>query len=158
MSRSPLSREKGICALYRTCPADIHERLRPACSLVPLTCLHRPHLSVLVSSVQSRQKYVRLPDLHVEGLGRRKPQLLLSVSLVHLTCQLRLCIAHRLTRAKSNRTDNKKDNDEWVEYLTKVSARALRWHQSNNPDMSPTLRIRMTLKRLYKSIACQVLT
>lgn len=53
------------------------------------------------------------------------------------------------------RTENKKDNDEWVEYISKVSARAVRFHQSNDPEMDKMLRLRLTCKRLYKSIPCQ---
>jgi hypothetical protein len=59
-------------------------------------------------------------------------------------------------RSYSFRADTKKDCDEWVKYITKFSAVAVRAHQANDPDADRMLRWRIRFQQSYASRPVQV--
>jgi hypothetical protein len=59
-------------------------------------------------------------------------------------------------RSYSFRTDTKQDCDDWVKYITTVSAVAVRAHQATDPSVDKVLRWRMRCKQFYKSQPVQV--
>jgi hypothetical protein len=58
-------------------------------------------------------------------------------------------------RSFSFRAESRKDAEEWVNFVSKIAERALKAHVSNNPELDSMLRLRLTMKEIYKRNSIQ---